>query len=291
VVLASCNPSQLVANLTHYLDGFSDHVREIIEKFDLSNQIRKMPEANALFGVIEKFVSSEINLSPNDITAPDGKKLPGLSNLGMGYVFEELMKKPTKPSLPENPAAESLAQRIGERLRRARLMSGHSLRSLAEGIQGVVAHTMLQKYESGEACPDTQVLARLAQTLNLRPDYFSKNSGITLQTVEYRSQTRLGAKARQRLEERAFEFFEPYLEIESILNLPSSAFLQADLSALKADQLGDAIEAAADKLRIPPHEEGFEGFSAFASGYGLRLPVIALTERRLRGTEAGLLEN
>ncbi|MBE2285281.1 MAG: SAM-dependent DNA methyltransferase [Prosthecobacter sp.] len=87
------NPSQLVANLTHYLDGFSDNVREIIEKFDLANQIRKMAEANALFGVIEKFVSPEINLNPNDTTAPDGKKLPGLSNLGMGYVFEELIRK------------------------------------------------------------------------------------------------------------------------------------------------------------------------------------------------------
>ncbi len=87
------NPSQLVANLTHYLDGFSDNVREIIEKFDLANQIRKMAEANALFGVIEKFVSPEINLSPNDTTAQDGKKLPGLSNLGMGYVFEELIRK------------------------------------------------------------------------------------------------------------------------------------------------------------------------------------------------------
>jgi len=87
------NPSQLVANLTHYLDGFSDNVREIIEKFDLANQIRKMAEANALFGVIEKFVSPEINLSPHDTQAPDGKKLPGLSNLGMGYVFEELIRK------------------------------------------------------------------------------------------------------------------------------------------------------------------------------------------------------
>jgi len=87
------NPSQLVANLTHYLEGFSDNVREIIEKFDLANQIRKMAEANALFGVIEKFVSPEINLSPHDTTAPDGKKLPGLSNLGMGYVFEELIRK------------------------------------------------------------------------------------------------------------------------------------------------------------------------------------------------------
>ncbi len=87
------NPSQLVANLQHYLDGYSDNVREIIAKFDLPTQIRKMADANALFGVIEKFVSPEINLSPHDTVSLDGKKLPGLTNLGMGYVFEELIRK------------------------------------------------------------------------------------------------------------------------------------------------------------------------------------------------------
>ena len=68
-------------------------MREIIAKFDLPTQIRKMHEANALFGVLEKFVSPEINLSPHDTLAPDGRKLPGLTNLGMGYVFEELIRK------------------------------------------------------------------------------------------------------------------------------------------------------------------------------------------------------
>jgi type I restriction enzyme M protein len=87
------NPSQLEANFSHYLDGFSENVREIIAKFDLRNQIRKMAEANALFGVIEKFVSPEINLSPHTTTAPDGRKQPGLTNLGMGYAFEELIRK------------------------------------------------------------------------------------------------------------------------------------------------------------------------------------------------------
>ncbi len=87
------NPSQLEANFNHYLDAFSPNVVEIIAKFDLRNQIRKMGEADALHGVIEKFVAPEINLSPHDALAPDGRKLPGLSNLGMGYVFEELIRK------------------------------------------------------------------------------------------------------------------------------------------------------------------------------------------------------
>lgn len=87
------NPSQLEANLKNYLDGFSDNVKEIVEKFDLRNQIRKMAQSDVLHDVIEKFVSDEINLSPFDRKGPDGRTQPGLSNLGMGYVFEELIRK------------------------------------------------------------------------------------------------------------------------------------------------------------------------------------------------------
>lgn len=87
------NPSQLEANLKNYLDGFSDNVKEIVDKFDLRNQIRKMAQSDVLHDVIEKFVSEEINLSPNDRRGPDGRTQPGLSNLGMGYVFEELIRK------------------------------------------------------------------------------------------------------------------------------------------------------------------------------------------------------
>ena len=87
------NPSQLEANLKNYLDGFSDNVKEIIEKFDLRNQIRKMAQSDVLHDVIEKFVSDEINLSPHDRKGADGRIQLGLSNLGMGYVFEELIRK------------------------------------------------------------------------------------------------------------------------------------------------------------------------------------------------------
>ncbi len=87
------NPSHLEANLKKYLDGFSYNVKKIVEKFDLRNQIRMMAQSDVLHDVIEKFVSDEINLSPNDRKGPDGRNQPGLSNLGMGYVFEELIRK------------------------------------------------------------------------------------------------------------------------------------------------------------------------------------------------------
>ena len=52
-----------------------------------------MASKDVLLDVLEKFVSPNINLSPFEILDPDGYKLGGLSNLGMGYVFEELIRK------------------------------------------------------------------------------------------------------------------------------------------------------------------------------------------------------
>jgi len=43
--------------------------------------------------VIEKYVSEDINLTPDDKRGPDDRIQPGLTNLGMGYVFEELIRK------------------------------------------------------------------------------------------------------------------------------------------------------------------------------------------------------
>ncbi|MCY4288398.1 MAG: class I SAM-dependent DNA methyltransferase [Aestuariivita sp.] len=87
------NPSQLEANVDAYLNGFSDNVKEIIKNFDLRTQIRKMLAADILFDVIEKYVSEDINLTPYDKRSTDGQNQPGLTNLGMGYVFEELIRK------------------------------------------------------------------------------------------------------------------------------------------------------------------------------------------------------
>ncbi|WP_215222684.1 type I restriction-modification system subunit M [Echinicola shivajiensis] len=83
----------LQANFEEYLNGFSPNVKEIIEKFKLKSQIRHMASKDVLLDVLEKFTSPYINLTPFDKEDPDGRKLPPLSNLGMGYVFEELIRK------------------------------------------------------------------------------------------------------------------------------------------------------------------------------------------------------
>jgi type I restriction enzyme M protein len=87
-------PTQVEANFRNYLDGFSENVQVIIEKFRLRNQIQTLVESNRLYALIQRFVAKEINLSPQPVLAADGTVgQEGLSNLGMGYVFEELVRR------------------------------------------------------------------------------------------------------------------------------------------------------------------------------------------------------
>ena len=83
----------LLANFEEYLNGFSSNVKEIIEKFNLKSQIRHMATKDVLYDVLGKFTSPDINLTPYEKLDSSGKKLPALTNLGMGYVFEELIRK------------------------------------------------------------------------------------------------------------------------------------------------------------------------------------------------------
>lgn len=86
----------LKADFEAYLDGFSPNVQEILAKFQFRNQIDTMIDADILGAVIEKFISPDINLSPNPVYKDDSKtqiKLPALDNHAMGTVFEELVRK------------------------------------------------------------------------------------------------------------------------------------------------------------------------------------------------------
>ena len=86
----------LEADFKAYLDDFSPNVQEILDKFKFRDQIRTMVDADILGAVIEKFTSSDINLSPKPVYKDEEKKivkLPGLDNHGMGTIFEELIRR------------------------------------------------------------------------------------------------------------------------------------------------------------------------------------------------------
>lgn len=90
------NKQKLKTDFEEYLDGFSPNVQEILDKFKFRNQIATMIDADILGSVIEKFVSSDINLSAKPIYKDEAKTIlrhPALDNHGMGTIFEELIRK------------------------------------------------------------------------------------------------------------------------------------------------------------------------------------------------------
>lgn len=95
--LTSRSKKQIMqADFEAYLDGFSPNVQEILDKFKFRDQIKTLIEADILGAVIEKFISPDINLSPNPVYKDEARtimKHPGLDNHGMGTIFEELIRK------------------------------------------------------------------------------------------------------------------------------------------------------------------------------------------------------
>ncbi len=91
---ARAKQQQLKADFEAYLDGFSANVQEILDKFKVRNQIPTLVDADILGSLIEKFLSPDINLSPNPVYDSDGNvRLPALDNHGMGTLFEELIRR------------------------------------------------------------------------------------------------------------------------------------------------------------------------------------------------------
>jgi len=91
---ARASQQQLKADFEAYLDGFSPNIQDILDNFEFRNQIPRLSKADALGTLIEKFLSPDINLSPNPVMHGDGSvKHPGLDNHGMGTVFEELVRR------------------------------------------------------------------------------------------------------------------------------------------------------------------------------------------------------
>jgi type I restriction enzyme M protein len=67
---ATNNQQIILANVEEYLRGFSPNVKEIIAKFKLEAQVRHMAAKDVLLGVLEKFTSPDINLTPFDRLDP-----------------------------------------------------------------------------------------------------------------------------------------------------------------------------------------------------------------------------
>ena len=90
---ASDNNDILYNNFVEYLNGYSENVKDVLRNFDYYNKAKRLADNDRLLAVIEKITDPYINLTDRPAEDPDGLPLPPLSNIAMGTVFEELLRR------------------------------------------------------------------------------------------------------------------------------------------------------------------------------------------------------
>jgi type I restriction enzyme M protein len=74
------DPDNIAQNLFSYVQAFAPAVRDVFERFEFQVQVERLAKAGLLYQVTEKF--AQIDLHPDAV-----------SNMQMGLVFEELIRK------------------------------------------------------------------------------------------------------------------------------------------------------------------------------------------------------
>jgi len=74
------DPEHIAPNLRTYIAGFSPGAADVLAKYGFDEQIKRLAEARLLYPVIARF--ADLDVSPGTV-----------SNVVMGYVFEELIRR------------------------------------------------------------------------------------------------------------------------------------------------------------------------------------------------------
>jgi Zn-dependent peptidase ImmA (M78 family)/DNA-binding XRE family transcriptional regulator len=135
---------------------------------------------------------------------------------------------------------------FAERLKSARIMKGFSLQDLADALENGVSKQALNKYEQGLMKPDSAGLLSLCNALDVRPDYFTRETSITLENVEFRKLKKLSSKESAKIKEKTIDILERYFELEDILGIDKEFY--NPISDIKINTYAD-VELAVEKIR------------------------------------------
>ena len=136
---------------------------------------------------------------------------------------------------------------IGERIRHARKLRALSLRELADQVG--VSHNAISKYEKGEDVPSSGVIIRLADALDVTPDYFFRDSSVKLQEPSFRCKGKLAAREEKKLLAKIGDWLERYREVEFIFEADGNRSFRFPRGFPMEVKTPEEVEVAAEKLR------------------------------------------
>ena len=106
-----------------------------------------------------------------------------------------------------------------DRLKNARKMNGYSLQDLSDKLDNSISKQAINRLETGELKPDSEILSKLCITLKVTLDYFFKDTSVSLDKVEFRKLKKLSVKEQDRVTSSTIEYLERYFELENLLGL------------------------------------------------------------------------
>lgn len=136
---------------------------------------------------------------------------------------------------------------LGERIKSARQAAGLSLRELAERVG--VSHNAISKYERGMDVPGSTVLLRLAEELNVKIDYFFRDTKVELSTPAFRKKMSMSKKKEDAILAQISDWLERYLEVENLFFAKHPRFLIPEEMDREIRSVEEA-ERVAEQLRI-----------------------------------------
>lgn len=142
---------------------------------------------------------------------------------------------------------QTMNQIFAERFKSARLLNGFSLQDLADKLNNKISRQALHRYEKGEVIPDSEMIALLCEVMNVRPDYFFRETRIEIGVVEYRKLKRMPVKEENKVIEQTREYLSRYLELEDILGIQNQ--FQNPLKDFEIITQYDQVNEAANRLR------------------------------------------
>jgi Zn-dependent peptidase ImmA (M78 family)/DNA-binding XRE family transcriptional regulator len=133
-----------------------------------------------------------------------------------------------------------------ERLKAARKMKGFSLQDLADVVKNKWNKQFINRLETGEAKPDSEILSTLCKVLGVTSDYFFRESTVSLEDIRFRKLKKLPAKEQEKVIQQTVEYLERYLELENLLGIDATLSFTPKSKKIKSAK---DIESAALELR------------------------------------------
>ncbi len=178
-------------------------------------------------------------------------------------------------------------------------MNGYSLQDLSDAIKNQFNKQALQRFETGEAKPDSQIISLLSKALYLPSDYFVRETVVQLEELRFRKLKKLPAKEVEKITAQTVDYLERYLELEDMLGIDNKISFTPKTYSLKDEtdvekavldlrkkwKLGedaltnivDILEENGIKVFLLETDSSFSGMSTVFNG---KIAVIVLNESR-----------